>query len=133
PAGPSPDAHRAIDDSVRPVLAAGLVESVEPGLEVAPGVSLRPSYGHTPGHVSIAVESAGESALITGDAIHHPVQLAHPEWGSASDFDSVAAARTRRALLEECVEEGTLLIGSHFATPSAGRVVRESKGYRLEV
>lgn len=133
PDGPSPDAHAAIDDSVRPVVAAGLVERVAPSLAVAPGVSLLPTHGHTPGHVSVLVESGGQSAVITGDAIHHPVQLAHPEWGSASDFDPAAAHRSRVDLLERCISTGAVLIGSHFAEPSAGRVVRADGGYRLEV
>lgn len=133
PDGPSPDAHAAIDDSVRPVIAAGLVERVSPSLSVAPGVSLLPTHGHTPGHVSVLIESGGHSAVVTGDAIHHPIQLAHPEWGSASDFDPAAAHRTRIELLERCISTGALLIGSHFAKPSAGRVARDGAGYRLEV
>ena len=131
PSGPSPDAHVAIDDSLRPVLAAGLVEPVAANLGVAQGVRFIPSHGHTPGHVSVLVESSGESALITGDAIHHPVQLAHPEWGSSSDYDSGAATRTRRALLRQCARDGTLLIGSHFAAPSAGHVVQQGDVFRL--
>lgn len=132
PAGPSPDAHTAIDDSVRPVLAAGLVDRVPSDFAVAPGVSLLPSHGHTPGHVSVLVESGGQAALITGDAIHHPIQLSHPDWGSVSDFDSRAAVRSRRDLLDRCVESGALLIGSHFAAPSAGHVVADGSAYRLE-
>jgi glyoxylase-like metal-dependent hydrolase (beta-lactamase superfamily II) len=132
PAGPSRDAHAAIDDSVRPVLAAGLVERVAPSNGVAAGVSLLPSHGHTPGHVSVLIESGGQSAVITGDAIHHPVQLVHPELGSASDFGPAAAHRSRVELLERCVSTGALLIGSHFAEPSAGRVVRDGAGYRLD-
>lgn len=131
PAGSSPDAIAAIDDSVRPVVDAGLVERVGPATIVASGVSLLPSHGHTPGHVSVLIESADRSAIITGDAIHHPVQLAHPEWGSASDSDPTAAYNSRIDLLERCVSTGALLIGSHFAEPSAGLVIRDGSAYRL--
>jgi glyoxylase-like metal-dependent hydrolase (beta-lactamase superfamily II) len=133
PIGPSADAHAAIDDSVRPVIRADLVESVHSSFEVAPGLSLLPTHGHTPGHVSIRIESGGQSAIITGDAIHHPAQLAHPEWGSASDYDSSASFRSRTGLLEHCAATRTLLIGSHFAEPSAGRVVHDGEAYRLEI
>jgi glyoxylase-like metal-dependent hydrolase (beta-lactamase superfamily II) len=128
PVGPSSDAHAAIDDSVRPVVAAGLVERVAPGTRIAPGVTLLPSHGHTPGHTSVLIESGGQSVLVTGDAIHHPVQLAHPEWGSASDYDPDVSARTRRALLERCADTGTLLFGSHFAGAAPYRVVRTRDG-----
>jgi glyoxylase-like metal-dependent hydrolase (beta-lactamase superfamily II) len=131
PAGPSPDALAAIEDSVRPVVDAGLVEPVGPSIVVAPGVSLLPSHGHTPGHVSVLLESSDRSAIITGDAIHHPVQLAHPGWGSASDYDATAAHRSRIDLLERCVSTGAVLIGSHFAEPSAGLIVRDGPAYLL--
>ena len=38
--------------------------------------------GHTPHHVSLLIESGGQSAVITGDVVHHPCQLAYPDWGS---------------------------------------------------
>jgi glyoxylase-like metal-dependent hydrolase (beta-lactamase superfamily II) len=94
-------------------------------------VSLMPTQGHTPGHVSVLIESGANSAIITGDAIHHPVQLAHPEWGSISDSDPSLAQRSRVDLLERCVSSGALLIGSHFAPPTAGVVVRAGSAYRL--
>jgi glyoxylase-like metal-dependent hydrolase (beta-lactamase superfamily II) len=128
PAGPSPDALTAIEDSVRPVVGAGLVDRVAAGTVIAPGVSLYPSLGHTPGHTSVLIESGGDSVLVTGDAIHHPVQLAHPEWGSTSDFDQGASAKTRRALLARCADEGTRLFGSHFAGAKPYRVLRTHDG-----
>jgi glyoxylase-like metal-dependent hydrolase (beta-lactamase superfamily II) len=125
PVGPSADALAAIEDSVRPVVAAGIVDRVQPGERVVPGVSLVPSHGHTPGHTSVLIESRGESMLITGDAIHHPIQLAHPDWGSASDTDAAQAASVRLDLLERCATDGTLLFGSHFAGAKPYGVIRE--------
>lgn len=128
PGGPSPDAHAAIDDSVRPVVAAGLVDRVAPTETIAAGVTLLATHGHTPGHTSVLIGSGTESVLVTGDAIHHPVQVAHPEWGSASDFDTQQAARTRIELLERCVRDGMLLFGSHFADSRPHRVGRDEAG-----
>lgn len=131
PAGPSVDALAAIEDSVQPVVDEGLVERVAPDERIAPGVSLRPSPGHTPGHSSVVIGSGPLSALVTGDAIHHPVQLAHPEWGSASDWDPAMAARTRRELLEQCARTGMLLFGSHFADALPHRVARSGDAFAL--
>ena len=62
----------------------------------------------------------GEQALITGDATHHPVQWAEPDWGMTGDFDGAVGAESRRRLRAEHGGQGTLVIGTHYAAPSAG-------------
>ncbi|GAA2687225.1 MULTISPECIES: MBL fold metallo-hydrolase [Actinosynnema] len=122
-------------DSVDPVERAGLLEPVDVpggGLEVAPGVRLLPTPGHTPGHVAVELTSGDERALITGDCLHHPVQLAHPDLTACVDVDPALSRATRRALLDRLAGTGTLLLGTHFAPPTAGRVVRHGSGYRLD-
>ncbi|MFB6510241.1 MBL fold metallo-hydrolase [Streptomyces virginiae] len=122
-------------DSVVPVEEAGLLDLVDvpaEGFDVADGLRLLPTPGHTPGQVAVQVSSAGATALVTGDAVHHPVQLARPEIGSCVDIDPVRAEATRRALLARLADTGALLLGTHFPAPTAGRVVAEGDGYRLE-
>ena len=125
------DDRAGFADSVLPVVETGLAELVLPDHEVCAGISLLPTPGHTPGHVSVRVESAGERAIITGDALHHPCQVAHPEWSEFSDFDPDLARRSRIALLESCADSRTLLFGSHFAPPAANMIRREADGFRL--
>src|SRR4029079_15015300 len=60
------DLHH-MDDAVVPVLDAGLVEFIEPDFRLTDEVSLIPTPGHTPGHVSVLIQSRGQSAVITGD------------------------------------------------------------------
>jgi glyoxylase-like metal-dependent hydrolase (beta-lactamase superfamily II) len=84
-----------------------------------------------PHHVSVLIESRGQSALITGDAAHHPCQLAHPDWGSASDFDPDRARVSRSDLVERFADSETLIIGSHFADPVAGYIRRDGAVLRL--
>ncbi len=117
--------------SVNPILESGQMEEVESDHQIAPGVRLIPTPGHTPGHVSVLIESAGTTALITGDCIHHPCQIAHPEWTSISDTSPDDAVVTRRDLFERLAGSQTLMIGSHWAGCGAGHVVREGEGYRL--
>ena len=120
-------------DSVRPVIDAGLVDFVPTDHRLCEEVWLEPTPGHTPGHVSVRIASAGEQALITGDCIHHPCQMTRPDWCSSADYDQAAARRTREALLERHVDGDTLVIGTHFATPTAGYVKRrDGGGYWLE-
>ncbi|PBC83903.1 MULTISPECIES: MBL fold metallo-hydrolase [unclassified Streptomyces] len=129
------DARRQMfRDSVHPVRDAGLLDLVEvpgEGATVAPGVRLLPTPGHTPGQFAVELRSAGRTALITGDCIHHPVQLPRPDICSCADVDPAQAARTRRSLLASLAGTDTLLLGSHFPPPTAGRVIAEGDAYRL--
>ncbi|MEU6079135.1 MBL fold metallo-hydrolase [Streptomyces sp. NPDC047108] len=122
------------DDSVLPVEEAGLLDLVdvpEQGIEVVPGLRLLPTPGHTPGHIALQLSSRGETALITGDCIHHPVQVAHPAIGSCVDIDPEQAEVTRSALLGALARTDALVLGTHFPPPTAGRVVPHGEAYRL--
>ena len=119
--------------SVKPVFDAGLIDLVTTDYQVALGVSVVPTTGHTPGHVSVLISSQGEEALITGDFLHHPCQIAHPEWCANVDEDSTRAEQTRREIFRRFVDTPTLIIGTHFATPTAGRLVTDGDTYRLDV
>jgi glyoxylase-like metal-dependent hydrolase (beta-lactamase superfamily II) len=122
-----------VDDTVRPVVAAGLVDLVESDHVVGPGVRLVPTPGHTPGHVSVVVEDGGHRAVITGDLAHHPLQFAAPDVTMPADTDGAAAAATRRAFLAERATDGALVIGTHFGGRTAGRVVAAGDAWCLVV
>jgi len=128
-----PDTRDLLDDSVRPVFDAGLAELVESDARITDEIRLEPTPGHTPGHHSVRISSRGQEAVITGDLMHHPVQMAHPEWGSHFDSDFNEAIATRRAFLERYGDQPILVLGTHFATPSAGRIVRDGNAWRLEI
>ncbi|MCB1741868.1 MAG: MBL fold metallo-hydrolase, partial [Gammaproteobacteria bacterium] len=125
------DVEAVMADSVQPVVDAGLVELVDTDQRIDPAVRLLPSPGHTPGHVSVLIESQGESALISGDFLHHPCQIAHPEWHSTPDADVTRAIQTRQAMLTRFADTPTLIIGTHFASPTAGRLVRDGDRLRF--
>jgi glyoxylase-like metal-dependent hydrolase (beta-lactamase superfamily II) len=125
--------RRVFADSVQPVFDAGLAKPVEGPAQVCEGVRLVPTPGHTPGHCSVLIESKGEKALITGDFIHHPVQFHDPGLVSPFDVDNAAAVATRRRVFAEYAGTPTLVIGTHFAGPTAGKLVRDGDGYRLNV
>jgi glyoxylase-like metal-dependent hydrolase (beta-lactamase superfamily II) len=124
---------RVFEDSLQPVLDAGLAKPVEGPAPVCEGVRLIPTPGHTPGHCSVLIESRGESAMITGDFLHHPIQFHDPGLVSPFDVDNDAAVATRRKVFAEYADTPTLIIGTHFAGPTAGKLVRDGDGYRLDV
>jgi glyoxylase-like metal-dependent hydrolase (beta-lactamase superfamily II) len=120
-------------DSVQPVYDAGLIDLVETDARLSDEISLIPTVGHTPGHVSVRIRSRGEEALITGDFMHHPCQIAHPEWASTADSDPEQGQRTRERMFEQLAGAPVLVIGTHFTGATAGRIVRDGDSYRLEV
>ena len=121
-------------DSVRPVVEAGVVDFVSETHQVCDEVCLEPTPGHTPGHVSVHISSKGQEALITGDCIHHPVQMSRTDWCSSADYDQSQGQATREGLLEKYVDGDVLIIGTHFATPTAGHIKRHKPGgYWLDV
>jgi len=118
-------------DSVAPILDAGLADIVPEDANLGDGLRLEPSTGHTPGHVSLWIESAGEVALISGDFLHHPVQCALPSLAEIGDHDADLARATRRRLLARAAETGALFLGTHFGTRPAGRVVARGDAWRF--
>ena len=120
-------------DSVRPVVDGGLADLITPDHHITDEVWLESTPGHSPGHVSVRIESQGQCAVITGDLMHHPCQIARPHWSSPFDFDQARALSTRERFIAGCSQQPVLVIGSHFATPAAGHIVRDGNSYRLEV
>ena len=118
------DFLRAIEDSIEPVVEAGQAMLVDNSFKLDDNISLRPSKGHTVNHVSVVIESGGEKAIIFGDVLHHPAQVAHPEWNSVVDHSPEDALATRAVMLNEVADTNILLIGSHFHDPVAGYVKR---------
>ena len=127
-----PDDDDVFGDSVAPVHDAGLVDLVAVD-HVVDGGSIRfdSTPGHTPGHVSVVVESAGERAVITGDMIHTPIQIADVALSSAFDFAPDVAAETRAKFLERYADDA-LVIGTHWGGPGAGRIVADRDGWTVE-
>jgi glyoxylase-like metal-dependent hydrolase (beta-lactamase superfamily II) len=127
------DMRAVIADSVRPVHDAGLVDLVETDARITDEISLVPTIGHTPGHVSVRIVSRGEEALITGDFLHHPVQIGHPEWASTADSDPAQGEATRWSMFRQLAGAPVLVIGTHFAGATAGHIVRDGETFRLVV
>ncbi|WP_246301923.1 MBL fold metallo-hydrolase [Mycoplana rhizolycopersici] len=97
--------------------------------EVAPGVVVRRTGGHTPGHSVIHVSSGGEGLTFAGDAVF-AVGFDQPDWHNGFEHDPEEAARVRIRLLRELAASGDLLIATHLPFPSVGRVAVEGEAFR---
>ena len=122
-----------LKDAIDPVVEAGLVEFIDPDFQLTDEVSLIPTPGHTPGHVSVLIQSRGESAVITGDLMHQP----DPDRGAGDearfDMDKTRGRAHARAVRRSIQQHATLVIGSHFADPSAGHIVPDGTAWKLKV
>ncbi|HIH22431.1 TPA: MBL fold metallo-hydrolase [Candidatus Micrarchaeota archaeon] len=127
------DDKHAFNDSVAPIIKSGLAEFVDPDHKIDNRVKLIPTPGHTPDHVSIMIESDGQNAMISGDFLHHPCQIASPNWSMPYDSLPDKALDTRRKILSQIADANILLIGSHFPNPVAGHVRRSKEGFVFEI
>ena len=112
---------KTFDDSVLPIMdLADLIEGEHHLIDDL--LVIKPTPGHTPGSISLYLNSNCQQALFTGDIFHHPIQVYQPEWNSAFCSLPEQARTTRREVLEYCVETGALMMPAHFGPSHAGRV-----------
>ena len=116
-----------LGDRVEPLGDADLVVLVDGELEVASGIRLVPTPGHTPGHASVFIESEGSELVVLGDVVVHELQLADPDLVYFSDHDPGLSASTRKHVLGRLADAGTDVIVSHFHGP--GRFSRNGRGF----
>ncbi|MEZ5729817.1 MAG: MBL fold metallo-hydrolase [Burkholderiaceae bacterium] len=131
PVGPTGD--EVISDSVRPIVDAGLADLVESDHRITDEVWLEPTPGHTPGHVSVRIASDGHEAVITGDLMHHPIQCSIPDEPVQFDWNGDAARATRRGFLTRYCDCDVMVLGTHFAAPTAGWFTRDGEAWRFAV
>jgi len=124
------DKVAVFNDSVRPVIEAGKADLVASDHQLCDEITLIPTPGHSPGHMSVHITSDGEEGLLTGDVAHHPCQMAHLDWSSTADFDPVQSAMTRRELFSRFADTPTLTIGGHF---NGGHIRREGDAFKFIV
>jgi glyoxylase-like metal-dependent hydrolase (beta-lactamase superfamily II) len=121
-----PPLEGVYEDSVQPIVEAGLArEIVVDGSEVVDGFRFLSSPGHSIDHACISFTSRGEHALFWGDVMHHPVQVARPDWNSVYCEFPEAAQRSRRWAIDHAAETGSLVFTTHFAESSVGRISRD--------
>jgi glyoxylase-like metal-dependent hydrolase (beta-lactamase superfamily II) len=100
--------------------------------EIATGLRFVETAGHTPGHMSVMVESGRERLLIGADVLSHAaVSFARPDWRWGSDYDSDRAVATRKRLLDQLATDRIPLIGFHLPWPGHGMVERIGTAYRF--
>jgi glyoxylase-like metal-dependent hydrolase (beta-lactamase superfamily II) len=97
--------------------------------EVAPGVVVQRTGGHTPGHSVVRLASGGERLVFAGDALF-PVGFEHPDWQNGFEHDPEEAVRVRIRLMKEAAASGELVVATHLPFPSVGRIGIDGDAFR---
>jgi glyoxylase-like metal-dependent hydrolase (beta-lactamase superfamily II) len=122
----------SFNDSVLPIIEANRAIMIEDGHEVEDGFSVESAPGHAPGNFVFNLESKSDRGMLSGDLLHHPLQLVHPGWSSFFCADPLLSAQTRRQILERIADTNTVLMPAHFPTPTWGIVQSKGDGFRLK-
>jgi glyoxylase-like metal-dependent hydrolase (beta-lactamase superfamily II) len=114
---------------VGPITQLGLLELVDAPRDIAPGVSMLPAPGETPGHCVVRIESDGQRCYYIGDLAHHAAEVAHPDW-LFPGRDAAAMQASRAWVYADAADSDALVVTSHELFPAWGRVERAGAGFR---
>lgn len=127
-----PEGVPVIEDSIDPVVEAGLVDWVGDGDELRDGITFIAAPGHTSGQLMMQVTSRGETGIFTGDVMHRAMQVFEPGLNCFLCENNELAPVTRARVLAHCADRDAIIFPAHFDRPHAGRIGRrEDGGYRF--
>ena len=86
-----------------------------------------------PGHVCIDLNAPGGHAVLSGDTLHHPIQVAYPEWNSRFCVDPDLARISRRDFVDRHADTDAWILAAHFASPSFGRIVANGERCKFQL
>jgi glyoxylase-like metal-dependent hydrolase (beta-lactamase superfamily II) len=121
-----------IRNNIPPLVAADKLRLIERDCEPTTGILVLPSFGHTPGHLSLLVSSGREQLLFAGDAIVHPAQVKYPHWNCVFDVFPGQTVTTRLQILDRSASDRCLTYHFHFPFPCLGFISRWNSGYQWE-
>jgi glyoxylase-like metal-dependent hydrolase (beta-lactamase superfamily II) len=132
-ANPADPMAGPLGDSLLPIEQAGRLELFEADTRcIADTLRVVPAHGHTPGMVTLELESGGQNGVFSGDILHHPLQILEPGLNTAFCILGDQARAVRAAFLARVAERRTLVMPAHFPWPGCGYVRRRDGGYIFE-
>lgn len=105
----------------------GQLDLIDHETEIVPGIRALAAFGHTPGHMALAISSEGKQLLCISDTVLHPIHLEHPDWTAVVDFSPQQLVTTRRRLLNWAATKKALVIAFHFPFPGLGHVIQKGE------
>jgi glyoxylase-like metal-dependent hydrolase (beta-lactamase superfamily II) len=111
-----------------PVVEAGQALLVDDDFMLDDTIWLTPTPGHSPCHCCVNIRSGGQRAVVTGDLMHHALQVREPGWFTIFDWDKDEGIRSRRAFFDSVADTDTLILPIHFPNPTVGRIASDGAG-----
>lgn len=121
--------HQIFIDNVQPIIEARQAVLVELDYALDDEIWLEPTLGHSVGHVAVHIKSGHHHAVMCGDLMHTPLQLAEPGWSPTFEYDMTASTNTRKSFLDTYCETDSLILTAHFPSPSIGHIIARGDAY----
>lgn len=119
-----------VTDQALPLKSLNVLDLIEGAYKITDELTTMDTPGHTPGHVSILISSAGEHGFILGDVAHTPAQAHYTDWSPMFDVDGDLSRQTRHHVLDRLESDGILVSAGHFPGSGFGRFA-QSGGRRV--
>ena len=113
-----------ITDQLVPLDKLRIMDLIEGEHKITDELTTLPTPGHTPGHTSIVISSAGERGFILGDAAHSVAQAHYTDWNPPVDVDQDQSRKTRNEVFDRLEADGSLISAGHFPDQGFGRLIR---------
>ncbi len=129
---PQPGVHNpaVFRMNCEPVVAAGQAMLVDDDFALDDCLTLIPTPGHSACHCCLDIRSRGQRAVITGDLMHHQLQVNEPGWSTIFCQDPAAAVLSRLKVFGDVADTPTAVLPIHFPNPTAGRLRHTADGFR---
>ena len=109
-------------EAVAPFLKEHL-NYVSAGDEIAPGMKVLSTPGHTPGHISLHIAAGDQEVYLIADLLHSAVQFVEADWHVAFDIDPAQGRATREGIYADLARDNVLVADGHFSDHVFGRVM----------
>ena len=114
--------YQSMIDSVKPIVDSGKSIIADYDYEINNEIKLIHTPGHTPGHYCVSIESGLEKGIVSGDVIHHPIQIIHPEWKTNFCNNPVESSNSRIKFVDSVIDRDIKIIPAHFSSPTIGYI-----------
>lgn len=121
-----------LKDSVMPIVEAGLARFIDDGDEAA-GLVACAAPGHTPGNMIYRLNTDGQEYLFTGDVIHSPIQILHPQINSRWCELQDTARVSRVDLLKQAAANNATILPAHAKSMKGWQVRRAGEQFSLAI
>ena len=113
-----------LKEQIQPLIDADVLDLIEGEINITDEITTLPTPGHTPGHTSLLISSAGEKAVIVGDAAHVPPQTEETHWSPEPDREKDKSSEHISMMMDLIEKEHALVASGHFPSPGFGNIVR---------